>query len=203
MHQSVSALGGRFFVMYGQTEAAPRITTLPHERLLEKLGSVGPALPGGRLSILDEDGASCPPGVPGRVVYDGANVMLGYAHGRPDLALGDVMGGRLETGDLGWLDVEGYLTLTGRSKRIAKLHGLRLNLEEVEARFAAAGEVAAAERGDKILLFTAAPEVVSALVPVVAAEYKVPAASFGVRPQTTLPRKASGKIDYAALESMT
>ena len=202
MHEMTSALGAAFYVMYGQTEASPRMATLPPERLQEKLGSVGPALPGGRFSIVGEDGAPAPPGSAGLVVYEGPNVMLGYAERRTDLALGDVMGGRLETGDLGSLDAEGYLTLTGRAKRFAKLHGLRLSLEEVEARFRDAAEVAAIERGDKILLFTASPESVSALVPTVAAEYKVMSSNFGVRPVPDLPRKASGKVDYGALEAL-
>ena len=202
MHEMTSALGGAFYVMYGQTEAAPRMGTLPPGRLPEKLGSVGPALSGGRFSIVGEDGAPVPPGTTGLVVYEGPNVMLGYAERRDDLALGDVMGGRLETGDLGSLDSEGYLTLTGRAKRFAKLHGLRLSLEEVEARFRDAAEVAAIERGDKILLFTASPEPVSALVPIVAAEYKVMSSNFGVRPVPDIPRKASGKVDYGALEAL-
>ena len=109
------------------------------------------------------------------MIYEGPNVMLGYAESRDDLALGDVREGRLETGDLGVLDAESYLTLTGRAKRFAKLHGLRIGLDEVEARFAAAGEVAAFEKGDKIPLFTTAFAAATALVPTVAAEYKIQA----------------------------
>ncbi len=202
MAERAAAIGGRFFVMYGQTEAAPRMTTLPHDGLTEKLGSVGPALPGGRLRVIGEDGRELAAGEVGQVIYEGPNVMLGYAEGRDDLALGDVMGGRLETGDLGLLDAEGYLTLTGRTKRFAKLHGLRIGLDEVEARFAAAGEVAALEKGDKILLFTTASEAAAALVPTVAAEYKIQAMSLAVRPVEALPRKPSGKVDYAALEAL-
>jgi acyl-coenzyme A synthetase/AMP-(fatty) acid ligase len=53
--QKMAATGGRLFVMYGQTEAAPRMATLPPERLEEKLGSVGTALPGGSFAIEDDE----------------------------------------------------------------------------------------------------------------------------------------------------
>ena len=90
--------GGKLFVMYGQTEATARIAVLPPERLGEKLGSAGMAIPGGHLRIEDDRrrGGGGPP--VGEVVYEGPNVMLGYASTRDDLELGDVLGGTLRTG---------------------------------------------------------------------------------------------------------
>ena len=79
------------------------------------------------------DGATLPAGEAGEIVYTGPNVMMGYAESRADLGLGDTHGDTLETGDLGYLDDEGFLFLTGRSKRIAKIAGLRISLDEVEA----------------------------------------------------------------------
>lgn len=199
MHEKLSEVGGSLFVMYGQTEAAPRMTTLPADRLLEKLGSVGKALAAGRLVIVDDDGQPLPTGQVGRVVYEGPNVMMGYAVKRSDLALGDEMMGRLNTGDLGRLDEDGYLTITGRANRFAKLYGLRVGLDEVETRFGGAGEVAAVDGGDKILLFTTRPDQVSSLVADVAAEYKLMSANFVVRRVDEMPRKANGKVDYQSL----
>lgn len=201
-HKMVDDLEYRFFVMYGQTEAAPRITTLPHESLPTKLGSVGPALAGGRLTVLDEAGAPLPSGQIGSIVYEGPNVMLGYAQSRADLGKGDEVGGRIETGDLGYLDHDGYLYLTGRTKRIAKLHGLRLSLDEVEARFRSVGEVAAVEGPDRIILFTANPDAVSECAISVAEEYKLPSSTFVVRLVDAIPRKSSGKVDYNALNDV-
>lgn len=199
LHAMIDRLGGRFYVMYGQTEAGPRMTTLPHARLPEKLGSVGPALAGGRLTILDEAGGRQPSGGVGAVVYEGPNVMLGYAEGRADLSRGDEARGRLETGDIGYLDADGYLFLTGRSKRIAKLYGLRINLAEVEALFGAS-DVAALEGRDKIVLFTTDPDRVAAETAAAAEAFKIPATSFSVRSVAELPRLASGKTDYGALK---
>jgi acyl-CoA synthetase (AMP-forming)/AMP-acid ligase II len=202
MHEKLEAIGGRFYVMYGQTEASPRISTLPHESLPAKLGSVGVAMAGGQLSVIDEHGDAAPAGAVGRILYQGPNVMMGYAQARADLGLGDVEGGRLETGDLGRLDEDGFLFLTGRVKRFAKLHGLRLGLDEVEGRFREAGEVAALDGGDRILLFTPQPGAVNAVVAAVADEYKIRSADFRVLEVADLPRKSSGKIDYAALEAL-
>ncbi len=69
--------------------------------------------------------------------------MIGYATSRADLALGDVQGTALRTGDLGYVDADGFLFLTGRTKRIAKLAGDRVSLDEIEGLAANLGPVAA------------------------------------------------------------
>ena len=108
VHEWAAQRGGQFFVMYGQTEASPRMATLQHADHARKAGSVGVALAGGRFSIVDDSGAALPADAVGTVVYEGPNVMLGYAMSRADLGKGDEMNGRLETGDLGRLDAEGF-----------------------------------------------------------------------------------------------
>ena len=115
-----------------------------------KAGSVGVALAGGRFSIVDDSGASLPADAVGTVVYEGPNVMLGYAMSRSDLGKGDEMKGRLETGDLGRLDAEGFLYLTGRTKRFAKIAGYRLGLDEIEQELFAVCPVACLDLGEKI-----------------------------------------------------
>lgn len=201
---AVSARGGRFFVMYGQTEAAPRITTLPSERLAEKPGSVGPALEGGRLSIVGDEGAPLPPRSVGAVLYEGPNVMLGYTETRADLDRCDEQGGKLLTGDLGFLDEDGYLHLTGRSQRFAKVAGLRLSLDEIERQLEPPCLVAAVEKGESVIVFheEGFDEPLKAQAKRLAAEYGVPAASFRMRALPAMPLKPSGKVDYAALKAI-
>ena len=137
-HDHLRVRGARLVVMYGQTEATARISWVPPDRLDEKLGSIGVPIPGGRLAA---DG--------GELVYSGPNVMLGYAQRRDDLALGDVLRGTLRTGDLGHEDGDGFFWVTGRSKRILKLFGHRLNLDEVEERALGRGPVAAVGTDDE------------------------------------------------------
>ena len=81
----MSARGGRFFVMYGQTEASPRITVLPSSALPAKLGSVGLPIPGGQVTI-EVNGETARPNCAGELIYTGPNVMMGYAVNRGDLA---------------------------------------------------------------------------------------------------------------------
>jgi len=118
----------RLFVMYGQTEAAPRISYVPPERLGEKIGSIGIPIPGGHLELVETEDLS----EEFELVYHGPNVMMGYATNPDDLSLGDDLHGVLHTGDLAKVDDEGFFYLVGRLKRIAKLFGRRINLADVE-----------------------------------------------------------------------
>jgi acyl-CoA synthetase (AMP-forming)/AMP-acid ligase II len=197
-HDRMAAVGGRLFVMYGQTEAAPRLTTLPAERLAGKPGSVGPAVPGGRLSIRLDDGTeTTEPGIRGEVLYRGPNVMLGYAETAADLARGDDAGGLLVTGDLGRLDEDGYLFLDGRRKRFGKVFGVRLNLDDVERMLPVP---AAAVAGDDRVVVFAADGDPAALRRALAERLKLHWSGFEVRRIERLPLLSNGKIDYRALE---
>jgi acyl-CoA synthetase (AMP-forming)/AMP-acid ligase II len=202
--EHTAARGARVFIMYGQTEASPRITTLPHARWREKLGSVGIALPEGKLTIVDADGKPLPADAVGALVYEGPNVMMGYAEGRDDLAAGDLLCGRLETGDLGWLDRDGYLFISGRAARFAKIAGLRLSLDDIEKEISPLGPAACIDRGERIIVGFegAVPEGAKARLKSIALACGIPSASFAVRAVADMPRKPSGKIDYARLKEM-
>ncbi|MBR2188041.1 MAG: AMP-binding protein [Eubacterium sp.] len=127
------ANGKHFVVMYGQTEATARMGYLPYAKALEKTGSMGIPIPGGRFELIDASGnATDEVDVVGELVYEGPNVTLGYAEAREDLAKGDERGGRLETGDMAKRDADGYYYIVGRKKRFLKLFGNRVNLDEVE-----------------------------------------------------------------------
>jgi acyl-CoA synthetase (AMP-forming)/AMP-acid ligase II len=196
--------GSQFFVMYGQTEAAPRMATLQHADHARKSGSVGVALAGGQFSIVDENGALLPADGVGTVVYDGPNVMMGYATSRADLGKGDEMNGRLETGDLGRLDWDGFLYLTGRTKRFAKIAGYRLGLDEIEQELFSVCPVACLDLGEKIAVAheQESETALKARVRELADSYKVPSSSFALRKIAQIPRASSGKIDYARLKDL-
>ena len=196
--------GSQFFVMYGQTEASPRMATLQHADHARKAGSVGVALAGGQFSIVDGHGAPLPADAVGTVVYEGPNVMSGYATSRAELGNGDEMNGRLETGDLGRLDADGFLYLTGRTKRFAKIAGYRLGLDEIEQELFAVCPVACLDLGEKIAVAHEqdSDTALKARVRELADSYKVPSSSFALRKVAQIPRASSGKIDYARLKDL-
>lgn len=179
------AAKSRLFVMYGQTEAGPRMACLPPSATREKPGSVGVAMPGGAFAIED-----------GEVVYRGPNVMMGYAETAADLARGDDQGGVLRTGDLGRLDDDGFLFITGRIKRIGKVFGVRINLDDVEREF----PVAAVAGDDKLHVFTVGEDT-RALRSKIADWLGTHHTGVDVRAVEALPLLPNGKTDYRALEA--
>jgi long-chain acyl-CoA synthetase len=122
------------FVMYGQTEASPRMSYLPAEQLKVKLGSIGMPIQNGYFELIDQNGKKISePYLSGELIYYGPNVALGYASNFKDLANGDEWRGRLQTGDVGYFDKEGFYYITGRLKRFIKIYGNRTSLDEIES----------------------------------------------------------------------
>ncbi len=186
----------RFFVMYGQTEATARISYVPPESLADHEGAIGIPIPGGRISLEAVEGSANLR----ELVYRGPGVMLGYAEGPKDLALGDRMGGVLRTGDLAVVDDQGYYTLTGRLGRFAKLFGHRISLEDVEQDIEAAFpvKVIARERGGELVLVLEGSASVEAVRERVSKKLGIPPLSIEITAAEALPRTTSGKKDYKA-----
>lgn len=196
-HNFMSSHNGRFFVMYGQTEATARMSILPSDELPARLGSVGKAVDGGTISIEEASEKG------GEIIYTGPNVMLGYATTREDLELGDVLNGRLETGDIGHFDADGFLYITGRIKRIAKIFGQRLNLDDVEAALKDCGPVAAVSDDQKLCLFFVDLNVeqMSQKRSELSSLLHIHHSAIATRKIDEIPRRPNGKIDYACLEN--
>jgi acyl-CoA synthetase (AMP-forming)/AMP-acid ligase II len=182
----------KFFVMYGQTEATARIAYLPPDRLRDKPGSIGVAIPGGELS-LDQS--------TGELLYSGPNVMLGYAESRSDLAKGDELRGHLRTGDVAWCDEEGFYYIVGRLKRFLKIYGKRISLDEMEDVIGRhdCGTVACFGTDDHIVVAiergSAEPHVREVLEHL----FKIHPSAFRVVKVATLPRYPNSKVDYQSL----
>lgn len=196
--EGLSSQDRDFYVMYGQTEATARMSVLPPELALEKPDTVGYAIPGGRFEIADGDGSE------GEIIYHGPNVMLGYATCRNDLRLGDELDGVLRTGDVGHLTEEGLLKITGRLKRIVKVNGVRVSLDDVEA-LAREYTLAAAVGSDgKVRLYVEDQSLDGReLRRFVAGKSGMAVRDIEVVHVARLPIRGSGKIDYRSLESST
>jgi long-chain acyl-CoA synthetase len=132
IHEFMESFPGvRFIVMYGQTEATARLSWLPPEKLSEKIGSCGKAIPGVELRVVDEKGQTVKPGEIGEIIALGDNIMQGYYQDQESTER-TLVNGWLHTGDLARMDDEGYLYLSARIKEIIKVGGRRVSPKEIE-----------------------------------------------------------------------
>lgn len=122
----------KIFVMYGQTEASPRLSYLEPDLIFEKPGSIGKGIPGVILRVVTEDGRDAPPGEIGEIIASGDNIMKGYWNNEADTK-SVVKDGWLYTGDLAITDEDGYIYIKGRKDDIIKYYGHRISPAEIEA----------------------------------------------------------------------
>ncbi|MEW2385428.1 non-ribosomal peptide synthetase [Micromonospora sp. NPDC047707] len=192
--------GWDLFVMYGQTEATARMAYLPPDLALDHPAAIGVPVPGGAFRLAPV--ADHPDPDAGELVYAGPNVMLGYAHSPADLALGRTVD-ELHTGDLARRTPEGLWEIVGRRSRFAKILGLRIDPQQIEALLAAHGITATCVGGDDELIVAVAgagdPRRLRRLV---ADEVGLPPRAVRILVLAELPRLASGKPDLAALRGL-
>lgn len=192
-NQYAVATNRKFYVMYGQTEAAPRIAYVQYERLADKLGTIGIPVPGGRFELADTD----------ELYYYGDNVMMGYATEARDLANGDEYDGCLPTGDLATIDEEGYATLIGRMKSFIKIKGLRINLHDVEKTVAKKfGVTVACVGNDQQLVAVIEHGDASRVKRFLCQLYNLHANSVQVESVEELPHLHTGKVDYKSMKQL-
>jgi long-chain acyl-CoA synthetase len=124
------AIGIPIYQGYGLTEAAPVISA--NSPRCHKLGSSGQLVPDLALRICDEQGRDLPAGEKGEIVVKGENVMLGYWK-NPKATAETIRDGWLRTGDLGYVDRDGYLFVLGREKSLLIGHdGEKYSPEGIE-----------------------------------------------------------------------
>lgn len=134
--ESFSQLQQRFpdrvIPMYGLTEASTRVSCMPSGETDEHSTSCGKPLSGVAVKIISDNSQSCNSGEVGEIWVQGPNIMFGYF--RDQQATASVLqGGWLRTGDLGYLNTEGYLTISGRRKDIIKVMGESISASSIEA----------------------------------------------------------------------
>lgn len=120
------------FQTYGMTETSSQIVTLSPEYSLTKLGSAGKPLFPSQIQIENEDGSMASAGVPGEIIVKGPNVTAGYLN-RPDATGEKIRQGWLYTGDIGYLDEEGFLYVLDRRSDLIISGGENIYPAEIEA----------------------------------------------------------------------
>jgi len=119
------------YIMYGATEAAPRLSYVEPDVLSRKWGSIGKPVPNVDLFVADETGKEVPVGQIGEIVARGSNIMEGYWHDKEGTK--EVLkNGLYYTGDLGKMDEDGFLFIVGRKKDFIKVGGFRVSAKEIE-----------------------------------------------------------------------
>lgn len=202
--EAAQVSGKEFIVMYGQTEAAPRMSYLPFDKALEKYASIGIAIPGGKLSVRDaNDQEIKTPDTDGELIYEGPNVCMGYAECIEDLAKGDENNGVLHTGDVARFDSEGYFYITGRMKRFVKVWGNRCNLDATEQLVKAiTTSCACVGVDDKITVFVTEKGLEDKIKNYLIDKTGLNIRAFDVKVVDSIPTLPSGKLDYQTMQNM-
>ena len=191
---------------YGLTETCGVISTISGVFYLDKPTSAGRVLPNFEIRCVDENGSELPAGEPGEICVKGSQVIKGYLN-RPEETAESIVDGWLRTGDIGYLDEDGFLYLVDRSKDMVLRGGENVYSSEVEAAiyrhlevaetavFAVPDQRLGEEVGAAIYLrpggVVSAAQLREFCKPYLAA-YKIPRYIWFV-PQP-LPRNASGKF---------
>ena len=193
-----------FIVMYGQTEATARMAYLPYQKSLEKYGSMGVAIPGGKFSLIDtSEKVITEPDIVGELVYEGDNVTMGYAESGEDLIKGDERFGRLVTGDMARMDSDCYFYIVGRKKRFLKIFGNRVNLDETERMIKEAFahlDCACAGIDDNMYVFITDQSLSDQVKKFISEKTGLNPIAFKVKTITEIPKNEAGKNLYVKLE---
>ncbi|MBO8169539.1 MAG: AMP-binding protein [Thermoanaerobacteraceae bacterium] len=134
MRQVVEKMAPEVTIAYGQTEASPVVTqTRPDDSIERRVSTVGRAIPGVEVKIVDpQTGKECPPNVQGEVCMRGYVVMKGY-YKMPEATAAVIdEDGWLHSGDLGTMDEDGYVKITGRLKDMIIRGGENIYPREIE-----------------------------------------------------------------------
>lgn len=145
---------------YGCTELSPIVAVNMTDvevkgikQIRNKMGTVGHPIPGVACRVIDPDTErQLPPGSEGLLLVKGANVMPGYL-GRPDLTAKVIKDGWYNTGDMARIDDDGFVIITGRLSRFAKIAGEMIPLEKLEEEMHAV-----LDTNDRVLAVAAVPD---------------------------------------------
>jgi acyl-CoA synthetase (AMP-forming)/AMP-acid ligase II len=211
MEQMERVFGVPVLEAYGMTEASHQMASNPQPPAARKPGSVGPGT-GVKIGIMDEPGNLLAPNVRGEVVIQGPNVVSGYEN-NPEANAKSYTNGWFRTGDQGFLDADGYLTLTGRIKELINRGGEKIGPREIDEVLLAHPAVAEAVCfgvphpgwGEEVEAAVVLKEGETATAADVMAFCKERLAEFK-RPKkiyitNAIPRTATGKIQRGAVAS--
>ena len=203
--EAIQAIGVPMFQGFSLTEVSAAATILPGHDATRKIGSAGLPVMHGSVGIVDDEGQPCPSGTVGEIVVGGPQIMVGYWN-QPEASEAALAGGVVHTGDLGYLDDDGYLYVVDRKKDMLISGGLNVYPAEIERVLVGlSGVVEVAVIGVPHALWGETPAVIAwtnggpldpaemlAACTATLADYKIP--RYLVSSPEPLPRNMSGKI---------
>jgi long-subunit acyl-CoA synthetase (AMP-forming) len=202
-HKVLSESRKKFVIMYGQTEATARMSVLSHNEFIGHESSAGKAIPFGSFEIKRDRSTTDKNSNEGEIIYLGPNVMDCYVSESDDFDRTPELHGKLETGDRGYLDDDNFLYITGREKRIGKIHGTRLNLDDIENQIRAEGFVCAVVSiNDSLQFFFEKIPVHPFDQKSLAGRYELHSSVVKINEMDSLPLLSNGKIDYSLLQNL-
>ena len=193
--------GKRFCATFGTSETSARIAFLDPQFAAVKTGSIGKAIPGGELFLIDPaqdaDGNET-----GELGYRGQNVTMGYAVCREDLQKGDEFCGEYHTGDIAKRDPEGFYYIIGRKGRFLKLFGLRVSLDETErilkTQFRHADIVCTGD-DKQMTIYITDENLKDQVIPYISGKTNLHHSAFKVVTLDSIPRNEYGKVRFSEL----
>lgn len=194
--------GKRWIATYGQSECTARMAYLPAKWALDKVGSIGIAVPNGELSLIDTEGhLITTPHTEGEMCYRGKNVTMGYAREQVDLSLGDERNGYIRTGDLAYFDEDGCYYIVGRMGRFLKLFGMRVGLDECEqiVQTDCGIECACVGTDEKMIVYITNADKQNEVKDTLVQKTHIVATSFQIRVISEIPKNEAGKKLYSKL----
>lgn len=193
----------RFFATFGTTETTARLAYLPSKDAVSHIGSIGKAIPEGKLTLIDDNGAEIiGQDLEGELKYEGPNVTMGYGTCVEDLLKGDEFHGVYYTGDIARRDKDGYYYIVGRKKRFLKLYGLRISLDQTERIIKEAFDTDCVCSGDdsQMRIYITNDHIQDNVQKLIAIKTGLVSKSFKVIVINRIPRFESGKVNYRELE---
>jgi acyl-coenzyme A synthetase/AMP-(fatty) acid ligase len=197
--------GKKFIATYGQTEGTARMAYLPAEWAITKTGSIGFAIPNGKLYLVDEqENIIEQTEAEGQMVFKGENVTLGYACCGEDLQKGDENNGVLFTGDLARRDADGCYYIIGRMGRFLKLFGLKVGLDECERIIKSELSIDCVCTGDDSCMYVYITDVQYAdtVKTLLEEKTKIIGSAFKVEVIEKIPKNEAGKTLYSQLDKL-
>lgn len=194
--------GKRFIASFGTTETSARIAYLPAELAIKKTGSIGGAIPGGELFLVDSKGSVITnTEAEGELCYRGPNVTMGYAIKKEELNNGDDFNGEYRTGDIARRDEDGCYYITGRKSRFLKLLSYRVSLDQcerlIQEKFNIECACCGTDQRMEIFLTNGAQS--KEVLDFISVKTNLFKSLFRVHIIDNIPRNHSGKIDYNKL----